>query len=438
MPIGHYMANPKFGNPLENGLGHRQITREGEKYMLVHDEDGTYARKYARMSVSDGILTNLTQDLGDNQLALSNDEMTKKQDNAMQLHAAGVTQTSQSETGAVPIADGQMLSNLFTPSAYTEPGSADAVVANKGTPIAKKPKLTAKTGTKRAAGKPATAGKPKRSKSAAAEEDEDDIATVNKPKKGSKGAPKRVFTEKILAWLLKLESSGKLTHKGIWGEEWETTLRWAKRQEKDFKADMQTMTDGPDATTTIKYDKAALILKAFQFAKTVVEAYHKTEEAIVDSSTFGIEMDEAEKFLRMPPEGTNYLPSWLRADRHRQRIDVSKEAVSFWDNIMKDTLAHNGFAEKDMDISEVICNRVVTMTQTKLAVDIEEFKELIQQAPLSELDPLVIMQLDACLCTLTKGKNRITTYVPVPAPQVDHTMFEDPRFPICRALVTYP
>ena len=64
MPIGHYMANPKFGNPLENGLGHRQITREGEKYMLVHDEDGTYARKYARMSVSDGILTNLTQDLG--------------------------------------------------------------------------------------------------------------------------------------------------------------------------------------------------------------------------------------------------------------------------------------------------------------------------------------------------------------------------------------
>ena len=441
MPLGTYMADPAYGNPLENGQNHRQIMRHGEKFMLVRDADGTYARKYARMAVSDGIQTTMTQELGDNSLALDNDEMQKLQDDTMQLHAPGIVQGPRGGADAVPLGDGQLIQNLFMPSAGTGTGSAPLASDGKETPAAKRQKPTTTTGPKRTS-EPKLAGAPK--KKAKKQNESGDEATADKcettaaAKKTTKGAPKRVFTETILAWLQKLENSGKTTHAGIWGEEWDTTLRWAKRQEKDFKADMQTMTDGAGALTTKKYDTAQLLLKSFQFAKTVVTEYHAAEEAIIDSPKFGAAMDKHEKFLNMPPKGKNYLPSWLRADRHRQRIDASRDPLTFWENVMADTLAHNGFEQNQMSLTEFIVNRIVSMTQAQVVIDVEGFKELILKAPLSELTPLEIQQLDACLCTLTQGKHRITTYVPVPAADVDHTMFDDLKFPICRALVIYP
>ena len=138
MPVGDYLTDVRFGDTLTNGFNHLQITKDEKKYMLATDPDGTFIRKYARMCVSDGMTTTLSQSLGDSTLALDAGEIQRVADGAMQTHAPGlVGMTTIAAASAPPLADGQLLSTLCMPSAISADDGGSAVTV---TPAGQRPK----------------------------------------------------------------------------------------------------------------------------------------------------------------------------------------------------------------------------------------------------------------------------------------------------------
>ena len=85
-----------------------------------------------------------------------------------------------------------------------------------------------------------------------------------------------------------------------------------------------------------KYDTAQIILKSFQFCSVVLEEFRKSKEAICDSTSFGPSYDAGLGFQTMPPAANNYIPLWMRADRHRQRITTSEDPSEFWENVSEE------------------------------------------------------------------------------------------------------
>ena len=209
--------------------------------------------------------------------------------------------------------------------------------------------------------------------------------------------------------------------------------KWCLRQDKDFLAFMANV------QTETHYDACAIIQKGLSQVLTVLDAFHQDDVDVADSLTFGIVLDTATNFLKLAPRAETPFPARLHSDRHRNRITNASDSKSFWDNIADAVLLENGFEEETLEASqrELIAERILKMNQGHSTIQNTKYEEFFLHCPVNDLSDGVLKALDIIMCIVTRGKKRITRYVPLPIEDIPPEAAIESKDEILKAFMTY-